>query len=157
MANNRIEGSLRIVSAGSSFPNGLGDLIVGRTFRVAGSMKETRTATASSTPTGAQMIAGIVTVDTSGGHVTLTTGTAAAMVAALPGVAVGDTVSVLVQNFGHATNLVSVAAGTGVTILGTLGSSVPQNTTPVIASRSTRLLQLRFTNVTSGAEAVSLY
>jgi len=85
----------------------------------------------------------------------VTTPTAAQLVAGLPGVAVGDMVSMWVTNgtTGAADSaLVTIVPGTGVTIDSNITAA-----SQIVRTGSSRLLSFRFTNVTPGSEAVVLY
>jgi hypothetical protein len=87
----------------------------------------------------------MITRDTAGGARTDTFPTAAQMVAGLAGCAVGTTVETFVRNDGAAT--LTVAVGTGGTGSGTL----------TVATLNAKVFWLRFTNVTLGSEAYTLY
>jgi hypothetical protein len=97
------------------------------------------------TYTPAQVLSGMITRDTAGGARTDTFPTAAQMVAGLSGCAVGTTVEVFVRNDGAAT--LTIGAGTGGTLSGTA----------TVATLNAKVFWLRFTNVTIGSEAYSLY
>lgn len=98
---------------------------------------------AGQTLTAAQML-GSVLLRSGAAGVTDTTLTAAQLVAALPGVAVGDTAAWQVRN--NNTGTLTIGAGAGVTLEGT-------TTIPTVNFREYRI---RFTNVTAGAEAVTI-
>lgn len=72
------------------------------------------------------------------------TPTAAALVAAVPNVAVGDCFDLVIRNTN--TGTLTLVAGTGVTLEGTT----------TVAQDYARRYQVRFTNVTSGAQAVTI-
>lgn len=95
------------------------------------------------TLTAAQVLGGVLDRD---GAVTVsdTTPTAAALVAAYPGVSVGDAKQLKIRN--RNTGTLTLLAGAGVTLEGT-------TTIPTV---NTRTYLVRFTNVTPGAEAVTL-
>jgi hypothetical protein len=96
--------------------------------------------------TAAQVKAGIVTVDVSGGAVSCQLPTAALLKTAFPGVAVGDILKCLFVAFG-ATNALTLTTNTGLTLLGA----------PAVPAQTSRLVYFRFTNVTASSEAVSVY
>lgn len=100
------------------------------------------------TYTAAQFRNGVLLRDPAGGARTDTTPTAALLVAAYPGVAVGDTVEMVIVNTADAAENITIANGTGVTLRGSAGQAFGQNT-------AKRLL-VRFTNVTASSEAVDL-
>jgi hypothetical protein len=142
MTSHQFHGSLTLVDAGSSNLLGRGDLIVARNLR-AWPQLGTETASASTgSLTAANLVNGIVTA----GNVTITTPTAAAIVAAVSLPRVGDVLKVLFSNTGGGATTFS--AGSGVTLTAT-GMS--------IATNNARYVYFRFTNVTSGTEAVTVY
>ncbi len=76
------------------------------------------TVAGSGTVTAAQVAAGIVSQDASGGNVTMTSPTAALLDAAFGGkLEVGDAIPFFVSG-NHATNTSTIAGGTGVTLVG---------------------------------------
>lgn len=95
------------------------------------------------TLTAAQLLGGILDRAGAAG-VSDTTPTAAALVAAFPGVAVGDVKEFSIRN--RNTGTLTIVAGSGVTLEGTT----------TIATVYTRRYAIRFTNVKSGSEAVTL-
>lgn len=98
---------------------------------------------AGQTLTATQMLQGIL--DRAGAvTVSDTTATAAALVAAVKGVSVGDVRILRIRN--RNTGTLTILAGSGVTLEGT-------TTIPTV---NTRVYAIRFTNVTVGAEAVTL-
>ncbi len=102
-------------------------------------------ADAAATPTAAQMVySNIFTMTPSAGR-NFTTDTAANLVAAIPGCRVGDTFEFTVISL--AAFAVTFVAGSGVTL-------VPASIAANNASVSVKCL---FTNVTAGAEAVTIY
>jgi hypothetical protein len=102
------------------------------------------------TYTAAILLAGAIDRDCTGGGRTDTLDTAAALVAAIPGVAVGDTLRVPVVNNSDAAEAITIAAGTG----GTLKNVAAAATIPQNISRD---LLIKFTNVTAASEAYDLY
>lgn len=81
------------------------------------------------------------------GAITLTTPTAAALVAALKGCKVGDSITLSIENTSGGANAITLAGGTGVTLRG--GTSVAQN--------KSALLRFLLTNVTAASEAVTVH
>jgi len=97
---------------------------------------------AGQTLTAAQILGG--TLDRSGAvTVSDTLPTAAALVAARPGVSAGDVVELKIRN--RNTGTLTILTGAGVTLEGT-------TTIPTV---NTRIYKVRFTNTTPGAEAVT--
>jgi len=84
-------------------------------------------------------------VNPSATNIALTYPSAASLVAAVPGVAIGDTFMCLFQTAGNGN--MSFVAGTGVTFR--------RNTTVTQPNSSTHYI--RFTNVTGGTEAVVVF
>lgn len=164
MGDYRIEGSVRIADAGSSFPNGRGDFSVARDARVSGVANQARTVTtfsATGNLTGAQIIGdettggGIIQVNTTAGAVTLTLPTEAAFVAAMANAAVGDVVSCLIFNYtttADGTNLVTINNSTN-------GMVIPDasNDTITIATGRGRTLFFRVSTVTTALDTVTVY
>src|SRR5207244_35873 len=93
--------------------------------------------------TAAQFVGGIITISCAGGAVNHQLPTAANLVAAVSGVAVGDVIKCLIVAYGHATNAVTLTTNTGLTLLGN----------NVTFAASSKLVYARFTNVTSSSEA----
>jgi hypothetical protein len=151
MSSNQIVGSVTLLDGGSSNLQGRGDLLVARNLKCAANIgKETAATTivATGTLAAADLMKGIVPVDTSGGAVTLTFPSAANIVAAQSGTArVGDVIRCLIVCIAHATNATTIGAGTGNTLSG--GN--------LVAARTSRLVHVRLTNVTSGTEAATIY
>jgi hypothetical protein len=96
------------------------------------------------TITDAQHRGGIVYQDASGGNVTMTTRTAAQLVAAIPGAAVNTAIHLYVAS-NHASNTSTLSGGTGVTLVGS--GAVTQTGGHFL---------IVFTNVGSGTEAADL-
>jgi hypothetical protein len=101
------------------------------------------------TLTAAQILTRLFTI-TPGAARTLTTPTAANLVAAIPNVAVGDTIEFTVVNNAASTHAATLAAGSGVTNRGIAAHLA-------VAAATARTYLLRFENVTSSTEAVGLY
>jgi hypothetical protein len=91
---------------------------------------------------------GIVTYGTASDSSNALT-TAALLVAALPGVAVGDTIQFSVVNSAGA-NTFTITAGSGITVGGAGGAAV-------VAAATSARFAIRFTNVTASSEAAVLY
>ena len=91
------------------------------------------------------------------GAATWTLTTAALAVAGISGVEVGDCLDFYVVNT-DATNdiAITIAAGTGGTLVGNMEVESPEQTAEKISSGS-GMFRFRFTNVTSGSEAYSVY
>ena len=100
------------------------------------------------TYTAAQMLGGLILRDPAGAARSDVTPTAALLVAGLPGVAVDDVVECIVVNTADAAEVLTITAGTGVTL-------VPASVTPT-QNEIARLL-IRFTNVTASSEACTIY
>ena len=105
------------------------------------------------TLTTAQILSGIVTVNSAAADATHTTPTAAAIVAAVSGAVVGQSFQLTYINTSTSYQ-VTIAAGSGVTLVG--DPVVLETANDGTKNASVRFL-FRFTNVTSGAEAVSVY
>lgn len=105
------------------------------------------TATSGATLTVAQMLSGlIVRSGPSSAGFTDTTPTAAALVAALPGVSVGSAFRLVILNKSNQT--LTMAGGSGVTTT---------NDTLTVATVNAKEFMCVFTNVTLGSEAVYMY
>lgn len=104
------------------------------------------------TLTAAEIIGGIVVADPSGAGRTYTLPTAALMVAAVPGVQVGDIVRCKIVNGADAAETITLAAGSG-------GAFDANQTTAsqVIAQLNSKDVVIRFTNVTASSEAYVVY
>jgi hypothetical protein len=111
------------------------------------------------TLTAAQVLTGMILRDANAGNRTDTLPTAALLVAALGGNAatstggtayVGTTIQLLMINTTGTANTFQLAMGTGGTAVGT-------TTTGTVAQGASRWYTIRLTNVTSGAEAYSVY
>jgi predicted RecA/RadA family phage recombinase len=104
------------------------------------------------TLTAAEILGRVVVADCSGAGRTYTLPTAALLVAAIPGVKVGDVVDCLLVNGSDAAETITVAAGAGGGFDANQTASsrvIPQNTS--------KLLRIRLTNVTAAAEAYVAY
>jgi hypothetical protein len=97
--------------------------------------------------TAAQVFNGIATVDTSGGAVSCQLPTAATLVAALSNVVVGNVIKCLFVANGSNANDITLTTNTGLTLL----------SAPLVLGNTSRLVYFRFTNISSGTEAVSVY
>jgi hypothetical protein len=107
----------------------------------------TNTTTTARTMTAAEFLAGVF-ITTAAGALALTFPTAAALVAAFPNVQVGSMAVLFLVNAGN--NTLTITTNTGLTITGGHGTA----TMPTVTSQ---IVIAKFTNVTSGAEAVTLY
>lgn len=102
--------------------------------------------------TAADVLGGIIVRDTNGASRTDTLPTAALLVAALPGVRVGDVVRVQVINGADAAEVLTINAGAG--------GGFDANQTAAsrnIGQNASKILTIRFTNVTLAAEAYVAY
>ena len=104
------------------------------------------------TVTAAQMIGGLVLHDPTGAS-TDTLDTAANLVAAMPGAAVGQSFYFDFVNIADASETITVAAGTG----GTTFTYSPATGTYTIAQNAGKRFLVQLTNVTAGSEAYTLY
>lgn len=102
------------------------------------------------TYTAAQLKSGKILRDCAGASRSDTLSTAALLVAALPGVQVGDELDCLVINNSDAAEVITIAAGVGGTIDQIAG-------TRTIAQNTAKRLTIRFTNVTAAAEAYDVF
>jgi hypothetical protein len=104
------------------------------------------------TITAAQIMAGIYVRDCAGAGRTDTLDTAAALVAAIPGAAVGMVVSLLVINGSDAAETLTLAAGAG----GAFDANQTA-TSRVIPQNASKTIRVRLTNVTPASEAYVVY
>jgi hypothetical protein len=104
------------------------------------------------TITAAMILSGIYVRDCAGAGRTDTLSTAALLVAALTDPRVGDTLRLYIINGSDAAETLTIAAGTG-------GAFDTNQTAAsrVVPQNASRLLHIRLTNVTSGAEAYVCY
>lgn len=105
------------------------------------------TVSGTATYTEAQVLGGLVLHDCGGGAATGTTGTAAAIVAALSGAAIGSSFDVHVRNTSDAAETLTVAGGTGVTVSGTA----------TVAQNNAKTFRFVVTDAQAGSEAVTAY
>jgi hypothetical protein len=99
------------------------------------------------TYTAAQMLLGMILRDPNGGARSDVTPTAALLVAAIKRRKVGSTFSLIIRNTADAAETITMTAGTGVTLSGTM----------TIAQNNSKLFLVRLDNITSGAEAATMY
>ena len=106
--------------------------------------------TGATTLTAAQVVAGVLFVDTSAGAVTMTLPSAASLLALLNAgsyasspISTNDIVFMTVVNYGHAANAVTVQVSGGAT-------------STTVAARTSEQVGIKFTNVTAGSEAMSV-
>jgi hypothetical protein len=139
-------------------PSGVAILRSGTTAALVRQCPAPAAATASATLTAAQVLTGMVAGDPAA-NVTWTLPTAALMVAAVPGAAVGDMIQFSVIN--EATididETVTINAGSGGTLVGFGDVQARQTTTATAASGGSGLFAIRFTNVTLASEAYVCY
>lgn len=104
------------------------------------------------TLTAAEVLTGIVVADCTGAGRTYTFPTAALLVAAVPGAAVGDLLRVKVINGSDAAETITLAEGSGG------GWDANQtNASKVIAQLNSKDVLIRLTNVTASSEAYVMY
>lgn len=96
--------------------------------------------------TAAQMLGGMIN-SAPAGAITLTTPTAALLVAGIKGAQVGDSFDVTLENTSGGANTITLAAGTGCTLRG--GTSVAQS--------KAAILRVLLTNVTAASEAYTVH
>jgi hypothetical protein len=99
------------------------------------------------TYTAAQLLGGMILRDPAGAARSDSLPSAALLVAGLPGVAVGTTFRVIVRNDAAGAFAITVLAGAGVTLSGTA----------TIAQSNLKVFMVRFTNVSPGTEAYTVY
>jgi predicted RecA/RadA family phage recombinase len=103
------------------------------------------------TLTAAQLLTRTIVRDPAGADRTDTLPTAALLVAAIPGVRVGDLLEVRYVNGADAAETITIAAGTGGAFLAAQTAA-----SRVIPQNSARTIRIRFTNVTAAAEAYTV-
>lgn len=104
------------------------------------------------TLTAADLLGSIIVADTNGAGRTYTLPTAALLVAAIPGVAVGDIVRCLIVNGADAAEVLTLAAGSGG------GFDANQTASSrVIGQNTSKTIAIRITNVTAASEAYVAY
>lgn len=107
------------------------------------------------TVTAAQLLAGTIVADPNGAGRTYTLPTAALLVAAMVAAGhcqVGSTLTCMIVNGADAAEVITIAAGTG----GAFDANQTA-TSRVIEQNRTKLIKIRITNVTGGAEAYVVY
>lgn len=107
----------------------------------------TNTTVTSRSMTAAEFLAGIF-ISSAAGALALTFPTAAALVAAMPNAQVGSTAVLYLVNTSN--NTITITTNTGLTITGGHG-------TATAATNTSQIVIAKCTNVTAGAEAVTLY
>lgn len=132
------------------------DLSTLRNFRAA-FVLPTLTATSDATAgartyTAAEILGGIIVRDTNGASRSDVLPTAALLVAAMPGCAVGDTIRCWIINGADAAEVLTIGAGSG----GAFDTNQTA-TSRVIGQNSSKLLHIRLTNVTALSEAYVAY
>lgn len=134
---------LRLTSTGNLHIKGAAVPIISRTFT-----EKTTAGNLDPIVTAAQFAGGVVLRDCNGAGRADTLPTAVDLVAAIPTVAVGDTLEAWIINTSNAAETITLAAGAGNTL-------VPATVT--IAQDENCHLLVRFTNVTSTTEACIMY
>lgn len=104
------------------------------------------------TLTPAEIMGGTIVIDTSGAGRTYTFPTAALLVAAAPGVAVGDKFDVLMVNGADAAEVITLAAGSG----GAFDANQTASSR-VIGQNTSKLVRVRITVTTPASEAYVMY
>jgi hypothetical protein len=107
----------------------------------------TITTAGAATYIASEVLGGLLLRDPNGAGRSDVTPTAALLVAAIPCAAVGDAFEFDIRNTADAAETITVTAGTGVTLSGTM----------TIAQNNTKRFRLVVTNATSAAEAVTIY
>lgn len=130
-SSERIEVSKPIVKTGS-------------TPQYTAEVQALTTKTNGQTATAGEFLSGMIYMDASGGNVGFITPTAAQLVAAVPGCKVGTTIDVCIAS-NHATNSVTITPGANVNAIGSM-----------VSTQTGAYYKMRFTNIGSGTEAVSL-
>lgn len=119
-----------------------GDLVIdGSAYRK--TTVSTITTAGNATYTTAQLLGGFILRDPSGANRTDTTPTASAIIAAIPNAKIGTSFEFTIRNTADASETITVAGGTGVTISGT--ATIGQNNSK------------RFLAVIDGATSVTIY
>lgn len=103
--------------------------------------------------TAAQLLGGFINRDPNGSGRTDVLPTAAQIVAAMPGAAVGQGFEFTIRNNADAAETITLNAGSG----GTLSASGQSSTTCTITQNNSRRFALVLTNITPGSEAYTLY
>jgi hypothetical protein len=102
--------------------------------------------TATATLTSAQMISSRLFKVTSATAVTLTTATAAEILTTMTGEGVGSTFEFTIVNIGSSSGIVTLAAGTGVTLVGLVTSAITTSSTFMGRVDSTTAITIYRTN-----------
>lgn len=102
--------------------------------------------------TAAEVLGGIVVADPSGAGRTYTLPTAALLVAAIPGAAVGDIIRCLVVNGADAAEVITIQEGAG----GAFDANQTAGSR-TIGQNNSKTVTIRLTNVTPAAEAYVVY
>lgn len=104
------------------------------------------------TYTAAEILGGIIVRDPNGASRSDVLPTAALLVAAMPGVRVGDVVRCLIVNGADANEVITIGAGSG----GGFDAN-QQAVARVIPQNASKFMHIRFTNVTASSEAYVVY
>ena len=131
---------------------GTGEVVVSDALTVQGGMIKTTTVTTDATAgartyTAAEMLGGYIARDPAGASRSDVTATAALIVAAVQDAEVGSSFTFFVNNTADAAETITLTAGTGVTLSGTM----------TIAQNDGRSFLVVMTNVTGSSEAVTVY
>jgi hypothetical protein len=123
------KGAAMVIEAASA-EDDLASVLLG--FKNIGRGTEQATVTTEATAdavtyTAAQLLGGLILRDPAGGARTDVTPTAALIVAAIPGCAVGSSFEFTIRNAADASEAITISAGAGVTLSGTM--SIAQNNT----------------------------
>jgi predicted RecA/RadA family phage recombinase len=146
----------RLRRAAAANPTSTGNVrLVGGAATVDDDARPAPTSDATAGPrtyTAAEILGGTIVRDPNGASRSDVLPTAALLVAALPGVRVGDTVDCLIVNGADAAETITIGAGTGG------GFDANQTAASrVIGQNASKLLRIRFTNVTAASEAYVAY
>lgn len=142
-----------IVVEASAAEDDLGSLLLsGVTAGITDAVATTRTVTTDATAgnrtyTIAELIGGLILRDPAGSNRSDVTPTAAAIVAGIAGCIVGSAVECTIRNTADAAETITITAGAGVTLSGTM----------TIAQNNSKRFVAVVTNAGSGTEAVSFY
>lgn len=153
---------LVIESSAALAPAGVGGLLYGdfssRYLHVGGTLSVdgvvapkgvavTITTVGAATYAAADVVSGLILRDPNGAGRSDVTPTAALLLAAVPQAKIGQWIEVNVRNTADAAETITMTAGTGTTLSGTM----------TIAQNNTRRFRVEFTNVTAASEACTWY
>lgn len=106
-----------------------------------------KTTASAVTYTAAEVLGGVILRDPNGGARADLFPTAAQLVAAVPGCNVGTSLEMFIRNDADAAETITMTTNTGLTLSGVM----------TIAQNNAKKFLVRFTNVTPGSEAVTIY